>query len=845
MASEHNNKSLTPLEVLQTKLLGVFDILRGTKILPRDYYVILFLLSLFKEKMITPENITDTSDIKIQIEEASKTSKSEKAGQYLKIYRSYEPIINVLGKKYLLSIMHFFNDLDHQILSDNYPVIFDSILFRITESIGRYGGEFIQPKELTRFICSLADLPENASVFNPFAGLASFGVNLGRGQDYFGQELNPKTWALGALRIMAYERTVGTKYVCDDSTLHWPDISEKYDLIVSNPPFGLPICSKYKAIKREFRNVEHFLVKKSVDSLADKGKFIAILPKRFLSLRIHEQRLKKYLIDKDLVDTIISFPGGLLANTGIPIIIFVISKNKKNPGKVRFIKADKFVKPSRTGEKVLNDFDLNVLIHGNKHDEDAIRIVNIRQIQDWDYNLNVHRYFLKAIVPGKHERLVKLKDILVHIRGKSKNLPEYGKFLRTKDLKDDKMRFELDISNIERLELSKIGMRQISKSCLLLAIRSQTLKPRFFEFKGEPIFTSQDILSFKVKEALVDKTFLINELHSDYVRSQLEAYRVETTMPYIRKDDLLEVQIKLPSLTEQKAKASGIQETQNSLEEELNKNAGALYNFFYPIDSSENIYFKRLVKYNFTNFSDKPKRDEFLALKHILGAPRQNIIDWADNLLAFFNQNLNHSVNRSFEEFYKFDIICALQEIKNAANFITDVLEQGESVLEMDESEVKIISLADINDKVSEISDIMFKFKLNKLLITGEKLNERGISGNMTKLETLFQSLLTNADKHGFDKKLDGNEVVIELTEVEEILFIEVRNNGKPFPKNYDRDQFITKYSTNDQSRGMGMGGHIIHKIATAFKNADWILSLNEDPIYPVIFKFKFPVEHI
>ena len=59
-----------------------------------------------------------------------------------------------------------------------------------------------------RFICGLFELPEGAKVFNPFAGLASFGVNLDKGQDYFGQELNQKTWALGALRLMAYERQV-------------------------------------------------------------------------------------------------------------------------------------------------------------------------------------------------------------------------------------------------------------------------------------------------------------------------------------------------------------------------------------------------------------------------------------------------------------------------------------------------------------------------------------------------------------------------------------------------------------------------------------------------------------
>jgi type I restriction enzyme M protein len=83
------------------------------------------------------------------------------------------------------------------------------------------------------------------------------------------------------------------------------------------------------------------------------------------------------------------------------------------------------------------------------------------------------------------------------------------------------------------------------------------------------------------------------------------------------------------------------------------------------------------------------------------------------------------------------------------------------------------------------------------------------------------------------------------LTEVEDILSVDVRNNGKPFPKNFDREKFITKYSTADTSSGSGLGGYDIHRIAIDFKNPEWELSLNEDPFYPVKFKFQFPIKLI
>src|SRR5690606_12940795 len=124
------------------------------------------------------------------------------------------------------------------------------------------------------------------------------------------------------------------------------------------------------------------------------------------------------------------------------------------------------------------------------------------------------------------------------------------------------------------------------------------------------------------------------------------------------------------------------------------------------------------------------------------------------------------------------------------------------------------ISLADFNSIVNDLSSNGCNFKIKKLLLKGEKLKERGILGNKILLKTLIDNLLTNAHKYGFENKTLGNEVVLELTEVDGFLSMEVRNNGKPFPKNFDREKFITKYSTADSKSGSGLGGYDIHRIA-------------------------------
>jgi type I restriction enzyme M protein len=608
MMKKFKIEEISPLEAVKTKIGMMFDILRSENISSNDYHVVLFLLSAYKDNQISIDLVNEEHHLSSRLIQSLRSSyNKEISNQYAPIIQSFEPSLRRLSEIGIKDLFSVLIEINRQVLAENFSDVFDSVLYRISQSQGRYAGEFIQPVELTRFMCGLADLRKDAKVFNPFAGLASFGVHLDQVKDYFGQELHQKTWALGALRLMACKRQGSSRYVCDDSILHWPDHSEKFDLILSSPPFGMRLGHHNVDIEPSIRTIEQFLIEKGVQSLKQNGKLIALLPHGFLFRGMQEKRLREHLVDEDLIDSIISLPGGLLLNTGIPLIILVIDKNKKLPGRVKFVDAKNFVIAKGPREKVLIDFTLNIFIQSD-NDNDDLKIVYNEQIRNNNYNLSVARYFQKKI-DG-----IKLGDILELVRGQRGNLPETGKLIRIRDLKDDKVDYALEVSNLEDTELRRPDIQLVSESCLLLATRWNTLKPTLFEFKGEPIFRSQDILSFKVNESLADSAYLINELHADYVQEQLESYRLgASVMPFIRKDDLMEVVIKLPSIEEQRAKMQGIYELSDkikSLKEERNALAHGKY----------------IKQFN-----------EFASLKHTLGRPRQNILDWSDNLLDYKN----------------------------------------------------------------------------------------------------------------------------------------------------------------------------------------------------------------
>lgn len=808
-----------PVDVISFKIFGIFDAVRTSSELNNQEdsaQITLLLVSLYKDNLIrleffrsdfsVPDLIKDVLQSKLDI---------DKKEIYLSII---EILIDSLSKLVSQPLDYLFFQLfqiEKELLTEHFPSIVDDVIYRIAYTHGRYAGEFIQPLELTHFMNRLSNLKTGSKVYNPFAGLASFGINLNQSQNYFGQELSQRTWALGALRLMAYNKPVNLAYRCEDSILNWPSRLEKYDLIISNPPYGIRLNNRYKDIALQYRTIECFLIDKGIESLKQDGKLIALLPQGFLFRGGQEQRLRKFLVDNDLIESIISLPSGLLLNTGIPLTILVLNKSKSVPDKVKFIDATTFVSNVDSRLKILDYNKLISFIQNEMVDENIIRIIGNDQIRQNVYNLTVARYF------QKHIDGVRLAEIIVPFRGHRINLPEVGKLIRIRDLNDDDVDFLLDFETVEEANLNRYNIYQIDESCLLLAIRWKTLKPTFFEFKGNSIFKKQDIFSAKVDETRVDTAYLINELKSEYVQKQLDSYRLGSTIPFIRQSDLLEVVIKLPSLEEQKAKIQGIYEVATKIKV-LQEERNAL------------VHDKAMKDYN-----------EFASLKHTLGRPRQNILDWSDNLLDFVNRNQSgfEEMNRAFLEYYEVDMMSALKEIKRDVNFITEVLENGENGLVLSAYDKQLISLSDINSIINELSSNGFNFKIQKLLLKTENTRERGISANKTLLKILFDNLLTNANKYAFDKKDSINEVVIELTEVDDFLVVEIKNNGKAFPKNFDKERFIAKYSTADKSAGSGLGGYDIHRIVSDFENPDWLLSLNDDPIYSVKFKFQFPIK--
>lgn len=814
-----NKKSI---EFEMTQIWSIYDLLRKNGIGLDQRHIILLLLSLYKDGLISRDFLFNKNLINI-IDLTDKLP-NHKSEHYQSILPSFGSEILSIDKNEFKLIVNKIFEIDKVKLSANFPEIFDNVFHRIYQSIGKFSGEFIQPADLTRFIVGLANLEKNSKVFNPFAGMASFGVYLEKEQYYYGQEIIQKNWAIGALRLLAYNKlSFNTAYTCEDSIVNWPSSTEKFDLIVSNPPMGLKFSQKYGFDFPEYKSFESYLFERSISSLNDTGKFISVLPLGFLYKNGQERFIRESIVQNDLLDMVISIPNGLLKYTNIPFCIIVLNKEKSQQGVVRFVDARSYISNENHKDKQIEVTSLIELIRNNV-ENDSLRIAGNHLIREFGYNLNVPRYFQKEI-DG-----VKLGDIFNVEVGRRSEFSKIGKLIRIKDLKNDILDFNLDVLNVDDSELKTFPIRIINETCLLLAIRWETLKPTLFEYTGIPIFISSDILSYKVNNETVDIAYLINELHSDYVQEQIDSLKLGGTIPFIRKEDLFEVKIKLPSILEQRAIVLDVREAMVAEKVEKVTAEAKKYGLY-------NQYFQ-----------------DISALKHAFGKPLLKINSSLANLqtalLKLEKSNKVDIMNCLISENYNYTIKNQFDSIKDNLLHLSILLENSDKELSIDNYQFDTVDitffLRSYIDELKMNNSINFKVHLESAVneIDWDEFGVVFINANENLLKILFDNITDNIIRHGFTENVKSYDLIfyIGIAQLDNVHYVEIEivNNGNPFPANFDQDKFILKNFKAGNTGNTGLGGYQINQIISHL-NGKFQLDLDNDSPYPVSYTIYLP----
>jgi type I restriction enzyme M protein len=228
---------------------------------------------------------------------------------------------------------------------------------------GKSGGEFFTPQEVSQLLAKIAigDKKEIRKVYDPACGsgslLLQFAKALGKDNvkiGFFGQEINRTTYNLSRINMFLHDVNYEKFDIALGDTLldpkHWDD--QPFDAIVSNPPYSIkwegddnpllindprfsPAGVLAPKSKADLAFTMHMLNWLATDGTAAIVEFPGVLYRGGA-----EQKIRKYLIDNNYIDTVIQLPQNLFFGVSIATCIIVLKKSKKE-NKTLFIDASK------------------------------------------------------------------------------------------------------------------------------------------------------------------------------------------------------------------------------------------------------------------------------------------------------------------------------------------------------------------------------------------------------------------------------------------------------------------------------------------------------------------------
>ena len=312
--------------------------------------------------------------------------------------------------------LDFGNFEDNEI--DLFGDAYEFLISNYAANAGKSGGEFFTPQNVSNLIARLATYgkTEVNKIYDPACGSGSlllqakklFGEYFSE-EGFFGQEINHTTYNLARMNMFLHNINYDKFDIALGDTLLHPQYGDQkpFDAIVSNPPYSVnwvgsddptlinddrfaPAGVLAPKSKADFAFVLH-----SLNYLSPRGRAAIICFPGIFYRGGAEQKIRKYLVDNNFVESVISLPPNLFYGTSIAVNILVLSKHKTEP-KTQFIDAsgeDFFKKETNNNVLLPEHIDRILDIFGNKEEVQYVATsVDNAQIAENDYNLSVNSY---------------------------------------------------------------------------------------------------------------------------------------------------------------------------------------------------------------------------------------------------------------------------------------------------------------------------------------------------------------------------------------------------------------------------------------------------------------------
>ena len=315
--------------------------------------------------------------------------------------------------------LDFGNFEDNQI--DLFGDAYEYLISNYAANAGKSGGEFFTPQSVSKLIAKLAThgLTTINKIYDPAVGSGSLLLQAKKQFDnhviqegFFGQEINHTTYNLARMNMFLHNVNYDKFNIALGNTLTAPQFGDEkpFDAIVSNPPYSInwigsddptlinddrfaPAGVLAPKSKADFAFVLHCL-----SYLSGKGRAAIVCFPGIFYRGGAEQKIRKYLVDNNFVETVISLAPNLFYGTSIAVNILVLSKHKTDT-KIQFIDAsgEEFYK-KETNNNVLSQEHIDAIMQlfDSKEEKEYVsKNVDNEKIAEGNYDLSVSSYVEK------------------------------------------------------------------------------------------------------------------------------------------------------------------------------------------------------------------------------------------------------------------------------------------------------------------------------------------------------------------------------------------------------------------------------------------------------------------
>lgn len=686
---------------------------------------------------------------------------------------------------------------------DDYNAIYSKLLFSLFEKValnsGHSAGEFYTPSQVTDALAYIASKHCCKSIYDPFCGTASLLSKFQEHNDNIeccGQELSPRT-SLYARLIFEASGIDSSKLIVGDSISNWN--CNHFDAVISCPPFNLIITPDRV---EEVCNHVGFDYSNTIDGVMLTRPFlvnnanvaITLTTNGFCIRGRKDYVVRKFLVDRNLLDAIVFLPSNILYGVGISSIIVVCRTGRGEDEPVKFFNAeDYFIGRDKRSRK----FDIERFINSYNAEEceDAV-LVPVDSIQRNDYNLTKGLYYDYNITPEKNQKLVHIINTMDMVNGIRP--VECKKAISPSLLSNSFIPVILNCNKVDSISqgsrntYKEYGRNDKGKYILVYETSYET---RYGIYTSEePFCCTASIKVFKVNEELVIPEYLLYSLlnHPVLAKGRIQILSA-LNLPIVL--DNLEIQKDIVNKQKQK-----YAEQRRKEEDAISMRLG--------------------VK---NNISD---------LEHMLGTPQDKINDIIARL-----ENISPS-----DPTY----LSVVKALKDNVEYLNRTIEFASTNISATSFNIRSLNLSEfLENYVNSWKNYGGNY-FEISLVNACPLN-LSVSLDDRLLTVMLDAILNNAVRHGFHKNkryTDNNKVEVDssLTMYNDnsYVLIRVSNNGDPISDSFTIEDYISRGRYTASTGRSGLGGYHVYQVVKGHKG---FMRLDSNKQWSTIVEVLLPVD--